>query len=97
MQIHKRSVLCAASIFIRFLLTLGQNIETSFDVRADCTNDQRQLLDVFVEETIELIDTALSGINDFDKDEQIRHHLVSYLGTKQSQANKNINLVVSKS
>lgn len=48
-----------------FGLSTAQTIDDSFDVRGDCNTDQRGLLNVFVTETLDLVNTAIDGMGRF--------------------------------
>ncbi|KAL8688083.1 MAG: hypothetical protein Q9218_005917 [Villophora microphyllina] len=93
MRLFLRAQLSAAWLIVCSIHTYAQNIGTSFDVQGDCNNAQRALLDTFVTETLDLADTALAGIGNFDNDEIIRENLLTYFGAKKTKANQPINTV----
>ncbi|KAL8643920.1 MAG: hypothetical protein Q9226_008039 [Calogaya cf. arnoldii] len=87
----------AAIILIFIIHTLAYTIDDSFDVQDSCTPDQRKLLNQFVTETLELIDTAVVGIQNFkigkDDDKIMEQNLLMYFKAVKSQANRNPNIV----
>lgn len=64
MRFFKR-ILFGAAWVLAFSLTAAQTIDDSFDVRGDCNIDQRGLLNNFVTETIDLVNTAIGGMDRF--------------------------------
>ncbi|KAL8992113.1 MAG: hypothetical protein Q9169_007358 [Polycauliona sp. 2 TL-2023] len=89
-----RNALTTALIMLSLSFTSAQTIDTSFNVQdAFCTSEQRVLLDVFVTETLQLVNTALKGIDDYNNDREIQQFLLTYLGTKQSGAGANMKKV----
>ena len=100
MQLLKMPGRSAAIILVFIMHTLAYTIDDSFDVQDSCTPDQRKLLNQFVTETLELIDTSLVGIENFkigkDDDEIMGQNLLMYFNAKKTQANRDPNTVLSE-
>ena len=96
MQLPKEFGLGATWLFICISSSLAQDIDTSFDVQGSCTPEQRGLLNQFVLETLELVDTALQGIENVKSDDIMQENLRTYLGAKQTPANRDTRTVSSK-
>ncbi|KAL8672054.1 MAG: hypothetical protein Q9168_003481 [Polycauliona sp. 1 TL-2023] len=90
MYVWMRHGLCTALVLVFLPSTLTQTtIDTSFDVQdAYCSPEQRELLNTFVTETLQLVNTALRGIADVDNDVKVRQNLLTYLGTDRTPVDK---------
>ncbi|KAL9635893.1 MAG: hypothetical protein Q9204_002447 [Flavoplaca sp. TL-2023a] len=93
MQLPKELGLGAAWLFMCIFSSLAQDIDTSFDVQGSCTPEQRELLNQFVIETLELVDTARQGIENVHDDEIMQLNLRTYLGAKQTPTNRDTKTV----
>lgn len=60
-----KRILHSVGWVLAFSLTTAQTIDDSFDVRGDCNIDQRGLLNNFVIETLDLVNTAIKGMVTF--------------------------------
>ncbi|KAL9036034.1 MAG: hypothetical protein Q9180_004531 [Flavoplaca navasiana] len=93
MQLPRTLGLGAAWLFMCMSSSLAQDIDTSFDVQGSCTPEQRGLLNQFVIETLELVDTARQGIESVNNDDIMQLNLRTYLGAKQTPNNRDTKTV----
>ncbi|KAL8981670.1 MAG: hypothetical protein Q9205_003614 [Flavoplaca limonia] len=93
MQLPRKLSLGAAWLFTCICSSLAQDIDTSFDVQGSCTPEQRGLLNQFVIETLGLVDTALQGSENVMSDDIMQENLRTYLGAKQTPANRDTRTV----
>ena len=60
----------------------GFTIGDSFEVQPGCDAGQRALLDDFVREALDLIDTTIQGINNYDNDDVVRELFGTFFDIK---------------
>jgi len=68
----KSTLVC---LILGFSIVLAApDIDTSFDVQPDCTQANRDLLNGYVRETLDLVNAAIPGLNNPGSDQVLEEH-----------------------